>query len=252
MHVATKLHQKRKKSIIDQPSSHPAKVLKTPNGISNPPSSRPAKVLKTQNQISDPSSSRPAKVLEKSNGISDQASAPHPKVLKTPNGISEQSSSRPDKVLKMLTGINGQSLPRPAKVLKIPIGTAAKKGKNRETTVGKIKSSKTRKPKSCPKSDGCARSSISGWEWHKWSIKASPAEKARVRGSHFSHIRNFGSEFYTYQSANAKGLSARTNRIKLRNLLAAAEGADLLKVTQLKVSIVFICWLVVFIMCIRC
>lgn len=35
--------------------------------------------------------------------------------------------------------------------------------------------------------------------------------------------------------SNSKGLSARTNRVKLRNLLAAVEGADLLKATQLKV-----------------
>ncbi|KAK9002650.1 hypothetical protein V6N11_060236 [Hibiscus sabdariffa] len=34
--------------------------------------------------------------------------------------------------------------------------------------------------------------------------------------------------------SNSKVLSARTNRVKMRNLLAAAEGADLLKATQLK------------------
>lgn len=39
----------------------------------------------------------------------------------------------------------------------------------------------------------------------------------------------------TTHGSNSKGLSARTNRVKMRNLLAAAEGADLLKATQLKV-----------------
>ncbi|RWW15649.1 hypothetical protein GW17_00020499, partial [Ensete ventricosum] len=34
----------------------------------------------------------------------------------------------------------------------------------------------------CPMSDGCARSSINGWEWHKWSKTALPSERARVRG----------------------------------------------------------------------
>ncbi|CAM8878667.1 unnamed protein product [Rhodiola kirilowii] len=37
-----------------------------------------------------------------------------------------------------------------------------------------------------------------------------------------------------FHFANGRGLSARTNRAKMRNLLAAADGADLLKTTQLK------------------
>lgn len=87
----------------------------------------------------------------------------------------------------------------------------------------------------CPQSDGCARSSIDGWEWHKWSLNASPAERARIRSIYFrsQHISLDGNGL---QLSNVKGLSARTNRVKLRNLLAAAEGADLLKATQLKVT----------------
>lgn len=65
-------------------------------------------------------------------------------------------------------------------------------------------------------------------------MDASPAEKARVRGTH-SHSLYNNFECSRSNSSSAKGLSARTNRVKLRNLLAAAEGADLLKATQLKV-----------------
>ena len=78
--------------------------------------------------------------------------------------------------------------------------------------------------------------SINGWEWHKWSLNASPAERARVRGIQCIHMKYSGSEVNSMpQWSNSKGLSARTNRVKLRNLLAAAEGAELLKATQLKV-----------------
>ncbi|KAG8377169.1 hypothetical protein BUALT_Bualt08G0000100 [Buddleja alternifolia] len=99
--------------------------------------------------------------------------------------------------------------------------------------VQKIKRSKSRVVKPCPESDGCARSSMNGWEWRKWALNASPSERARVRGTRI-HSRYINSECSTSHSANVKGLSARTNRVKLRNLLAAAEGADLLKATQLK------------------
>ncbi|XVE94333.1 hypothetical protein REPUB_Repub02eG0000300 [Reevesia pubescens] len=94
---------------------------------------------------------------------------------------------------------------------------------------------RSRTANSCPRSHGCARSSINGWEWHKWSLNASPAERARVRGIQCIHMKYSGSEVNSMiQWSNSKGLSARTNRVKLRNLLAAAEGADLLKATQLK------------------
>ncbi|KAJ8565216.1 hypothetical protein K7X08_007792 [Anisodus acutangulus] len=88
--------------------------------------------------------------------------------------------------------------------------------------------------KHCTQSVGCARSSINGWEWRKWSLRASPAERARVRGTKVVHIQSLSSDANGSQMLNVKGISARTNRVKLRNLLAAAEGADLLKATQLK------------------
>ncbi|OVA16088.1 SET domain [Macleaya cordata] len=206
-----------KEKVVDSNGSDPKfkKELTVPRSSKLSSSTKPLRP-KRKLPIKDQPSSHPAKVLK----------------MKLPNN--DQSSSRPAKVLKMKLPNNDQSSSRPAKVLKMANGIAAMKGKSRETTIGKVKSSKMKKTNSCPKSDGCARSSISGWEWHKWSTKASPADRARVRGTHFSQIRHFGSEFYTSQSANAKGLSARTNRVKLRNLLAAAEGAELLKVTQLK------------------
>ncbi|KAJ8574167.1 hypothetical protein K7X08_025972 [Anisodus acutangulus] len=93
---------------------------------------------------------------------------------------------------------------------------------------------RSRIAKHCPQSVGCARSSINGWEWRKWSLRASPAERARVRGTKIVHIQSVNSDANGSQMSNVKGISARTNRVKLRNLLAAAEGADLLKATQLK------------------
>ncbi|KAH6764902.1 SET domain protein 25 [Perilla frutescens var. hirtella] len=97
----------------------------------------------------------------------------------------------------------------------------------------KSKKSQSRTVRPCPQSDGCARSSINGWEWRKWASDASPAERARVRGTHIRSL-HINSECSGNHSSSVKGLSARTNRVKLRNLLAAAEGADLLKATQLK------------------
>ncbi|KAL0352569.1 UNVERIFIED_CONTAM: Histone-lysine N-methyltransferase ATXR7 [Sesamum calycinum] len=96
---------------------------------------------------------------------------------------------------------------RPGKVQKLANGVA-KKSLCKRVDAHKIKRSKSRTARPCPQSNGCARSSMNGWEWREWALTASPAERARVR--------------------------ARTNRVKLRNLLAAAEGADLLKATQLK------------------
>ncbi|XP_019088588.1 PREDICTED: histone-lysine N-methyltransferase ATXR7-like isoform X3 [Camelina sativa] len=92
------------------------------------------------------------------------------------------------------------------------------------------KQSKTKVLLSVPKSDGCARTSINGWNWHAWSLKASAEERARVRGSSCVHIQHFGSKSKLTQNV----LSARTNRAKMRNLLAAADGADVLKISQLK------------------
>ncbi|KAK3018199.1 hypothetical protein RJ639_002892, partial [Escallonia herrerae] len=111
---------------------------------------------------------------------------------------------------------------------------ALKQASYKEAVAQKVKISKSRTPKRCPRSDGCARSSINGWEWHKWSLHASPVERARVRGTRGVHAQSRCLEVNGSQFSNVKGLSARTNRVKLRNLLAAAEGADLLKATQLK------------------
>lgn len=120
------------------------------------------------------------------------------------------------------------------KALKVAKGTA-KQAASRQVAMEKTKASKSRTSNLCPRSDGCARSSISGWEWHKWSLNASPAERARVRGAQYVHTKYLGPEVNASQWANGKGLSARTNRVKLRNLLAAAEGAELLKASQVKV-----------------
>ncbi|KAG7536822.1 GYF domain [Arabidopsis suecica] len=92
------------------------------------------------------------------------------------------------------------------------------------------KPSKKKVLQSCPKSVGCARTSINGWHWRAWSLKASAEERTRVRGSSSVHIQHFGSKCNSTQNV----LSARTNRAKMRNLLAAADGADVLKISQLK------------------
>ncbi|XAR64311.1 Histone-lysine N-methyltransferase [Bertholletia excelsa] len=122
---------------------------------------------------------------------------------------------------------------RSRKVIKLRDGTA-KQPASKQVAVWKSKTRKTKISNSCPRSDGCARSSINGWEWHKWSLNASPAERARARGTHNVHAQRIGPEICGSQLSNTKSLSARTNRVKMRNLLAAAEGADLLKATQLK------------------
>ncbi|XWS20802.1 hypothetical protein CRYUN_Cryun30bG0000900 [Craigia yunnanensis] len=111
----------------------------------------------------------------------------------------------------------------------------SKHSSSRGVAEQKVHTIRSRTANSCPRSYGCARSSINGWEWHKWSLNASPAERARIRGIQCIHMKYSGSEVNSMtQWSNSKGLSARTNRVKLRNLLAAAEGADLLKATQLK------------------
>ncbi|KAL8234225.1 hypothetical protein R6Q59_020325 [Mikania micrantha] len=98
----------------------------------------------------------------------------------------------------------------------------------------KIQKSMSKKSKTRPKSFGCARCSISGWQWRRWSLHASPAERACFRGTHIINAAS-GPEANAFSHlSNVKGLSARTNRVKLRSLLAAADGADLLKATQLK------------------
>ncbi|KAM0881877.1 hypothetical protein ACQ4PT_032662 [Festuca glaucescens] len=85
----------------------------------------------------------------------------------------------------------------------------------------------------CPVSDGCARASTSGWEWRNWARNATPSERTRVRGYRVRSILSTSAN-NVWKSPQVKGTSARTNRVKLRNLLAASEGAELLKITQSK------------------
>eukprot|EP01018_Ginkgo_biloba_P031880 Gb_04139 [translate_table: standard] len=118
---------------------------------------------------------------------------------------------------------------------KAPFLDVMKKAVPKQMIRQKRKSQKIEIPVSFPKSDGCARSSINGWAWHSWSHSACPSDRARVRGSHIVGIDHIGgSQNKPSRLLNNKSQSARTNRVKLRNLVAAAEGADLLKITQLK------------------
>uniref|UniRef100_A0A1S2XE53 [histone H3]-lysine(4) N-trimethyltransferase n=1 Tax=Cicer arietinum TaxID=3827 RepID=A0A1S2XE53_CICAR len=128
---------------------------------------------------------------------------------------------------------DGVTSSHPAKVLKIS-NKGASLGASKKVTVARRDSAESKSLDLCPQSNGCARTSINGWEWHKWSQSASPACRARVRGLLRVQNKSIGSENNSSQLSNGKGLSARTNRVKLRNLVAAAEGADLLKVPQLK------------------
>ncbi|KAL8523875.1 hypothetical protein ACS0TY_013726 [Phlomoides rotata] len=141
-----------------------------------------------------------------------------------------KSSKDPKLKRKQVSDANQHSLP--GKVQKTA-NCIPKQALSKRVDRPKIKRSKSKTVRHCPQPDGCARSSINGWEWRKWAMDASPAERARVRGTHIHSLYN-NVEYSGSHSSNVKGLSARTNRVKLRNLLAAAEGADLLKATQLK------------------
>lgn len=67
-----------------------------------------------------------------------------------------------------------------------------------------------------------------------WSLRATPVQRIQARGSCCVHVLPIIHDANYSQSSSVKGTSARTHRAKMRNLLAAAEGADLLKATQLK------------------
>ncbi|XP_048331516.1 histone-lysine N-methyltransferase ATXR7 isoform X2 [Ziziphus jujuba] len=147
--------------------------------------------------------------------------------------IQGKSSNKASKLKrKQLT--DGVPLPQSKKVLKVANGAVKQAACKQQTAVRKTKYCKSKTLNPCPRSDGCARASINGWEWHRWSQNASPAERALIRGIKYVNADCLGADVNTPQWSNNKGLSARTNRAKLRNLLAAAEGADLLKATQLK------------------
>ncbi|GMN46851.1 hypothetical protein TIFTF001_016035 [Ficus carica] len=149
-----------------------------------------------------------SKLIEGANKPSRiQVSSPmskHDGVEKVENGTDHDvkvQKDLPTKASKLKRKRPIESIPpsHSKKVLKVANGdaklAASKQGIKRTTS---RKSLKTKNP--FPRSDGCARASVNGWEWHRCG----------------------------------KVLSARTNRAKLRNLVAAAEGADLLKATQLK------------------
>lgn len=140
--------------------------------------------------------------------------------------------------------------PYSTKVLKVA-NSADKQAACKQASVRKTKYCKSTTLNPCPRSNGCARASINGSEWRRWSLNASPAEKARIRGIKYVTADYLGSDVNTPQWSNSKGLSARTNRAKLRNLLAAAEGADLLKVTQLKVIMINLDFKCCFMLCLR-
>jgi hypothetical protein len=122
-------------------------------------------------------------------------------------------------------------------VTKSMVTKPVKKKRGRNTSIEPIRKVKPKVQKNeailCPESSGCARASISGWEWRNWARNATPLERARVRGYRVRNIL-LASDKNVWTS-QAKAPSARTNRVKLRNLLAAAEGSDLLKITQMKV-----------------
>jgi hypothetical protein len=117
-----------------------------------------------------------------------------------------------------------------------PFGAGSSKDVPKQLIRQKDKFIKLKVTSSNPKSDGCARSSINGWAWHKWSHSVSPSERALVRGSRSIGVDKFGGLQDNYfRLLNNRNQSARTNRAKFRNLVAAAERAELLKITQLKV-----------------
>ncbi|KAK8309345.1 hypothetical protein V6Z12_D02G120100 [Gossypium hirsutum] len=131
--------------------------------------------------------------------------------------------------------LNYDECPSPSIKVQKVASCGSKSSSSRGVADQKSRTVRSRTANPCPRSDGCARTSINGWEWHKWSLNASPAERARVRGVQCIQMKYSGPEVNSMTHlSNSKGLSARTNRVKLRNLLAAVEGADLLKATQLK------------------
>ncbi|WZZ13719.1 hypothetical protein YC2023_106808 [Brassica napus] len=137
------------------------------------------------------------------------------------NIVEKSACSVSQKSLKQLSPIEDLAVDndsRPTSIALKPLVKLGTKASNKKVLVP------------VPKSDGCARTSINGWHWRAWSLKASPKERASVRGSSCVHTQHFGSKISSSQNV----LSARTNRAKMRNLLAAADGADLLKVSQLK------------------
>lgn len=83
------------------------------------------------------------------------------------------------------------------------------------------------------KSLGCARCSIQGWAWRRWTRNGA---KHRLRKK-IQEFASLGVSFQSIASANSTLQSARTNRATLRKLVSAAEGSDKMKFNQLKVRL---------------
>ena len=89
--------------------------------------------------------------------------------------------------------------------------------------------------------DGCARTSIDGWAWHNRVRSSHPSERVQrnmdcINGADRPKLLNRSSSSRTQKNTQA----ARTNRAQLRQLAAAAEGSDIIKLPQLKVySIIY-------------
>ncbi|XP_027903109.1 histone-lysine N-methyltransferase ATXR7 [Vigna unguiculata] len=196
------------------------------------------KVLKFSDNVKDVVKSTVKKL-----SVPTDNSVREKKVVKSDATVKEKASGHSSREIQSATNkaskskrkhqMDGTESSHPTKILKISNGDAYLDA-SKQVTVERTKSAKPKPLNLCPKSGGCARTSIDGWEWHRWSRSASPAYKARVRGLPSVQNKCIYSENNLSQLPNGKGLSARTNRVKLRNLLAAAEGADLLKVPQLK------------------
>ncbi|GBG74471.1 hypothetical protein CBR_g18882 [Chara braunii] len=95
-----------------------------------------------------------------------------------------------------------------------------------------------------PISEGCARTSMSGWSWREWARIATPEERLTARGLTQGEVdvASVGKSSLSNETVLGNtGLGqmpadrARMNRAKHRRLAVAAEGADILKLSQLKV-----------------
>ncbi|BAT80193.1 Histone-lysine N-methyltransferase [Vigna angularis] len=196
------------------------KVLKFSENVVNVVKSTVKKLsVPTDNSV------REKKVVKSDGTVKEKATGHSSRQIQNANNKTSKSKRKHQ--------MDGTASSHPTKILKISNGGAFLDG-SKQVIVERTKSAKSKPLNLCPKSSGCARTSIDGWAWHKWSRSASPAYKARVRGLPSVQNKCIYSENNLSQLPNGKGLSARTNRVKLRNLLAAAEGADLLKVPQLK------------------
>jgi hypothetical protein len=93
-----------------------------------------------------------------------------------------------------------------------------------------------------PASIGCARTSISGWEWRNWARNGA---KRRLQKRVKAAANDLSSLQATKNQSNGKhstisapsNLQARKNRAMLRRMAVAAEGSEMLKFSLLKVKL---------------